>query len=184
MTKNTRAGAPAVNSMYSLYLKYTLSYQSTLRESKCVLFWSLHFLSASFYKISSKVSRNMLKIETESYFHLIVSKRPISTAKLQDKEIFHGFWDFARNLATTWRNSFSPPPQNRLCFISFLQVWAFHSVWYVRHCTASTVVPKYGPHLVYTWYSIHIIDVLNDIGQYTKKLPHKKVKTWLVTIID
>ena len=33
--KNTGAGAPAVNSVYSLCLKYTLSYQSTLREQRC-----------------------------------------------------------------------------------------------------------------------------------------------------
>ena len=42
----------------------------------------LQFLSASFHKISSNVSRDMLKIQTESHFHLIVSKWPISTAKL------------------------------------------------------------------------------------------------------
>ena len=40
------------------------------------------FLSAFFHKISSNVSRNMLKIQTESYFHLTMSKWPISTAKL------------------------------------------------------------------------------------------------------
>ena len=49
---------------------------------KMLLFWSLHFLSAFFHKISSTVSRNMLKIQTESYFHLTMSKWPISTAKL------------------------------------------------------------------------------------------------------
>ena len=49
---------------------------------KMLLFWSLHFLSAFFYKISSDVSHNMLKIQTESYFHLTMSKWPISTAKL------------------------------------------------------------------------------------------------------
>ena len=65
------------------------------------LFWSLHFLSAFFHKISSNVSRNMLKIQTESHFHLTMSKWPISTAKLWNKEIFYGFWNFARNLATT-----------------------------------------------------------------------------------
>ena len=32
ITKNTGAGAPAVNRVYSLCLKYTLSYQSTLRQ--------------------------------------------------------------------------------------------------------------------------------------------------------
>ena len=42
----------------------------------------LHFLSAFFHKISSNVSRNMLKIQTESYFHLTMSKWPILTAKL------------------------------------------------------------------------------------------------------
>ena len=33
---------------------------------KMLLFWSLHFLSAFFHKISSNVSRNMLKLQTES----------------------------------------------------------------------------------------------------------------------
>ena len=47
-----------------------------------LLFWSLHFLSAFFHKISSNVSRNMLKIQTESYFHLTMSKWPILTPKL------------------------------------------------------------------------------------------------------
>ena len=49
---------------------------------KMLLFWSLHFLSAFFHKISSNVSRNMLKIQTESYLHLTMSKWPIPTAKL------------------------------------------------------------------------------------------------------
>ena len=49
---------------------------------KILLFWSLQFLSAFFHKISSNVSRNMLKIQTESYFHLTMSKWHISTAKL------------------------------------------------------------------------------------------------------
>ena len=49
---------------------------------RMLLFWSLHFLSAFFDKISSNVSRNMLKIQTESYFHLTMSKWAISTAKL------------------------------------------------------------------------------------------------------
>ena len=49
---------------------------------KILLLWSLHFSSAFFDKISSNVSRNMLKIQTESYFHLTMSKWPISTAKL------------------------------------------------------------------------------------------------------
>ena len=47
---------------------------------KMLLFWSLHFLSAFFHKISSNVSRNMLKIQTESHFHLTMSKWPIPTA--------------------------------------------------------------------------------------------------------
>ena len=95
---------------------------------KILLFWSLHFLSAFFHKISSNVSRNMLKIQTDSYFHLTMLKWPISTPKLQDKEIFDGFGDFACNLKTTWRNSFSSTPQNRLFFVSFLQVRVCHSV--------------------------------------------------------
>ena len=49
---------------------------------KMLLFSFLHFLSAFFHKISSNVPRNMLKIQTESYFHLTMSKWPISTAKL------------------------------------------------------------------------------------------------------
>ena len=68
---------------------------------KMLLFWSLHFLSAFFHKLSSNVLPDILKIQTESHFHLTMSKWPIPTAKLQDKEIFHGFWDFALNLTTT-----------------------------------------------------------------------------------
>ena len=49
---------------------------------KMLLFWSLHFWSAFFHKISSNVSRNMLNIQKESYFHLTMSKWRVSTAKL------------------------------------------------------------------------------------------------------
>ena len=71
----------AVNSVHSLCLKYTLSCQSTLRE-KNAPHLSFAFLSAFFRKMSSNISRNMLKIQTESYFHVTMSKRPIPTAKL------------------------------------------------------------------------------------------------------
>ena len=60
---------------------WNILFQSTLCE-RMLLSWSLHFLSAFFYKISSNVSRNMLEIQTESYFHLTTSKWPISTAEL------------------------------------------------------------------------------------------------------
>ena len=66
---------------------------------RMLLFWSLHFLSAFFHKISSNVSLNMLKIQTESYFHLTMSKWPISTAQLQDKDFFTVFG----TLHVTWR---------------------------------------------------------------------------------
>ena len=122
---------------------------------KMLLFWSLHFSSAFFHKISLNVSRNMLKIQTESYFHLTMSKWPISTANCRTKRFFTVFG----TLLVTWRQRKeipSPthphtytPLQNRECFVSFLQVQKFHPVWYVRYCTASTVVPKYSPHLVH-----------------------------------
>ena len=70
ITKDTRAGAPAVNSVYSLCLTNTLSYHSILRE-KMLLFWSLHFLSTFFHKISSKVFRNILKIKILIFFQLL-----------------------------------------------------------------------------------------------------------------
>ena len=66
-----------------------------------LLFWSLHFCLLSSTKSVPIYLLTCWKIQTESYFHLTMSKRPISTAKLKDKEIFHGFWDFACNLATT-----------------------------------------------------------------------------------
>ena len=116
-----------------------------------LLFWSLLFLSAFFHKTSSNVSRNMLKTQTESHFHLTMSKWPISTAKLSDKEIFTVFG----TLSVTWRQreeilSPPPPPKTEHVLSLFWQVCTFHSVRYVRRCTASTVVPKYGPHLVQT----------------------------------
>ena len=97
--------------------------------------------------------------------HIFISpcrNGPISTAKLWDKEIFHGFLRLCLWLGNKVKRSFLPHThtpthphthtpthlQNRVCFVSFLQVRTFHSVWYVRQCTASTVVPKYGPHLV------------------------------------
>ena len=49
---------------------------------KMLPLWSLHFLSAFFHKISPNISRNMLKMQTESYFYLTMSKWAISTAKL------------------------------------------------------------------------------------------------------
>ena len=49
---------------------------------RMLLFWSLHFLSAFFHKIRSNIPRNMLKTQTESYFHLTMSKWPIPTTKL------------------------------------------------------------------------------------------------------
>ena len=49
---------------------------------KMLLLLIFAFLSAFFHKISSNVSRNMLKIQTESHFHHTMSKWPLSTAKL------------------------------------------------------------------------------------------------------
>ena len=81
ITKDTGAGAPAVNSVYSLCFEiYSFLSKHPLRKK-----WpssDFCFFSAFFHKISSDVSRNMLKIQTESYFHLTMSKWPISTAKL------------------------------------------------------------------------------------------------------
>ena len=58
-----------------------LSYQSSLRE-KNAPFLIFAFFVCFLPKISSNVFRNMLEMQTESYFHLTMSKWPISTAKL------------------------------------------------------------------------------------------------------
>ena len=64
ITKNIGAGVPAVNSVYSLCLKDSLSYQSSLRKKHAPLL-IFAFLSAFFHKINSNVSRDMLEIQTE-----------------------------------------------------------------------------------------------------------------------
>ena len=146
--KNTGAGASAVNSVYSLYLKYSLSYQSTLRE-KMLLFWSLHLITAFFQKISSNVFRDILEILNDIFISSCRND-PSQLRNCRRKRFFTVF----RTLLVTWRQrkeilSPSPPPQQRIFCLFFLQVWTFHPLWYVRHCAASTVVPKYGPHLVH-----------------------------------
>ena len=77
---------------------------------KMLLFWSLHFLSAFFHKISSNVSRNMLEIQTESYFHLTRRNDPLQLQNCRTKRVLIDFWDFPCNLAPTERNSFSRTP--------------------------------------------------------------------------
>ena len=52
-----------------------------------------------------------------------------------------------------------------------------HSVWYVRQCTASTVVPKYGPHLVQwdiTWGNGYFIG-------YTSRSSKQQIKSCQIT---
>ena len=65
------------NTVFEIY-----SFPAKHSSRKKSPFWSLHFSSAFFHKISSNVSRNTLKIQTGSYFPLTMSKWPISTAKL------------------------------------------------------------------------------------------------------
>ena len=77
--------------------------------------------------------------------------------------------DFLGTLLVTWRQreEFLSPahpahsahpahPRTEMFLSLFWQVRTFHSVWYVRHCTASTVVPKYAPHLVVTEYDCFV----------------------------
>ena len=91
--------------------------------------------------------------------HIFMSPCRNDPSQLQDCRTKRFFTVFG-TLLVTWRQRkeiLSPTHpkteyvltlQNRVCFDSFLQVRTFLSVWNVRYCTASTVVPKYGPHLV------------------------------------
>ena len=51
-------------------------------------------------------------------------------------------------------------PKTEYVLPLFLQIRTFHSVWYVRQCTALTVVPKYGPHPVH-WCFLHVNNALS-----------------------
>ena len=65
---------------FAMFEIYSFLSKHPLRKNAPFLIFA--FLSALFHKISSKVSRDMLKIQTESYFHLTMSKWPIPTVKL------------------------------------------------------------------------------------------------------
>ena len=115
-----------------------------------------------FCLLSSTKSVPMYLVTCRKYkqTHFFISpcrNNPFQLQNCRTKRFFMVFWNFACELATAWRNSFSRTPQNRACFYTpkqsmffrlFLSVRKFHSVWDMRHCTASTVVPKYGPYLV------------------------------------
>ena len=138
-----------MNSVYSLYLKYTLSCHSTLRE-KCSF-----SDSCSFCLLYSTTSAPMCLVTCWKYkqSHIIISPCRNDPSRLQNCRTKRFFTVFG-TLRVTWRQRreiLSPThphtPKQRM-FSLFLQVRMFHPVWHVRHCTASTVVPKYGPHLV------------------------------------
>ena len=165
ITKNTEVGAPAVNSVYSFYLKCTISYQSILRQ-KMLLFWSLHFLSAFFHKISSNISRNMLKIQTESYFSVVPSKWPISVAKR--------FFTVFGPLRVTWRQreDILPPthPQNRLVCFFFCKFEGF-----IRSDSWGTVPLQWlCQNMVRTWYTAWFLLAHNA---HSKKVVWKSAET-------
>ena len=127
----------------------TLFLIRALFAKKMLLFRSLHFLSAFFHKISSNVSRNMLKIQTESYFHLTMSKWSILTAKLQDKEIFTVFV----TLRVTWRQRkqiYSPAhPKTDHVLSLFCKFECF-----IRYDTWGTAsLERLCHNMVRTWYS-------------------------------
>ena len=65
-----------------------------------LLFWYLHFLSAFFHKLSSEALLNILKIQTESYFHLTMLKWPISHCKTVGERDFSTIFE---TLLVTWR---------------------------------------------------------------------------------
>ena len=89
--------------------------------------------------------------------HILISPCRYDPAQLQNCRT-RRFLTVFGTLRVTWRQCeeiLSPThphthtPQKRVCFVSFWQVRTFHSVWHLRHCIASTVVPKHGPHLVH-----------------------------------
>ena len=108
-----------------------------------LLFWSWYFLSAFSHKISSNISRSW-KYKQSHIFTSPCRNGPFQLQSCRTKRFFTVFG----TLSVTWRQYreiVSPAHPKTDFFVSFLQVRKFHSVWYVRHCTASMVVPKYGP---------------------------------------
>ena len=121
-----------------------------LFAKQILLFWSLHFLSAFFHKISSNVSRNMLKIQTERYFHLIMSKWPISTARR--------FFTVFGTLRKTWRQrkeTLSPARTKTVFCLFFCKFERF-----IRFDTWGTApLQRLCQNMVRTWYLYWIKNV-------------------------
>ena len=87
--------------------------------------------------------------------HIFISPCRNEPSQLQNCRTQRFFTVFG-TLLVTWRELqeiLSPAhPKTEYVLSLLLQVRTFHSVWYVRHCTVSTVVPRYGLHLVYLTY--------------------------------
>ena len=99
MTKNTGDGAPAVNSVYSLSLKCTLSYQSSLRRKNAP---SLIF--AFFVCFSSIKSVLMYLITCWKYkqSHILISPCRNDPSQLQNCRTKR-FFTVSGTLLATWR---------------------------------------------------------------------------------
>ena len=136
--------------MLSLYLKYKNILSLIKAPSRKKFSFSdlciFHLLSST-----KSVPMHLITCWIHKQSDIFISSYRNEPSQLQNYRTKRFFTVFG-TLRITWRQRkeiLSPlPPLDRVCFVSFLEVRTFHSVWYVRHCTASTVVPKYGPHLI------------------------------------
>ena len=109
--------------------------------------------------LSSTKSVPMCLVTCQKYkqSHIFISPCRNDPSQLQICRTKRFFTVFG-TLRVTWRQRKEilspthlthPAHPTTACVLSlFCKLLRFHSVWSVRHCTASTVVPKYGPHLV------------------------------------
>ena len=95
--KNTGAGAPAVNSVYSLYLNDTLSYHSTLRQM--LLFWSLHFC---LFSSTKSVPMYLVTCWKYKHSHIFISPCRNDPSQLQNCRTKR-FLTVFETLPVTWR---------------------------------------------------------------------------------
>ena len=155
MTKNTGAGAFAVNSVNRCIWNILFPIKAPFAK-QMLLFWSLHFCLLSSTK---SVPVYLLTCWKYKQSHIFISSCPNDPSQLQNCGTKRFLTVFG-TLLVTWRQrkeilSSTHPhtPKQKMSCVFFR---TFHSVWCVRHCTASTIAPNYGPHLVY-YHRTHFI---------------------------
>ena len=100
MTKNTGTGAPAVNSVYSLCLIDTLSYQSTLREKN-----ALFLIFACFVCFLPQNQFQCISWHAENTNRVIFSSYHVEMTHLNCKAVGQRFFTVSGTLLITWRQS-------------------------------------------------------------------------------